>query len=39
MIKNQEEHHKSQTFEEEHLKFFNTYNVQYNKRYVFDELT
>jgi REP element-mobilizing transposase RayT len=37
-IKNQEKHHKTQTYEEEYIKFLNTCNVQYNKRYVFDEL-
>ena len=38
-IKKQKEHHKTQTFEEEYLKFLNTCNVQYDKRYVFDELS
>ncbi len=36
-IKNQEEHHKTQTFEEEYLKLLNACDVQYDMRYVFDE--
>lgn len=36
-IRNQEEHHKTQTFEDEYLGFLNLCHVQYDKRFVFDE--
>ncbi|NGX42000.1 MAG: hypothetical protein K940chlam7_00274 [Chlamydiae bacterium] len=35
-IKNQEEHHKTMTFEEEYLKFLDGQNVKYDKRFVLD---
>ena len=37
-IRNQEEHHKTQTFEEEYEKFLSVCHVQYDERYVFDEM-
>jgi putative transposase len=35
-IKNQEEHHKIKTFHEEYMEFLEKFNVEYDKRYVFD---
>ena len=37
-IRNQEEHHKTHTFEEEYLKLLNMCNAKYDERYVFDEI-
>ena len=34
-IRNQERHHAQKTFKEEYLEFFDLYNVDYDKRYVF----
>ena len=33
-IKNQEEHHKRQSFQDEFRAFLNKYNVEYDERYV-----
>jgi len=35
-IKNQEQHHKKQTFENEFLKFLDLHGIQYDIKYVFD---
>lgn len=35
-INNQEEHHKTRTFQEEYLAFLKQYAVQYDERYVWD---
>jgi len=35
-IKNQEQHHKKFTFEEEFIKFLNDQNIPFDKRFVFD---
>ena len=35
-IKNQKEHHKNKTFQEEFLEFLNTYQVNYDERYLWD---
>jgi putative transposase len=35
-IRNQEEHHKVQSFQEEYLAFLKRYGVQYDERYVWD---
>ena len=35
-IKNQREHHKSQTFEEEYISLLKLHGIEYDKRYVFD---
>jgi len=35
-IKNQKEHHKKMTFQEEYRKFLHKYNVDYDERYVWD---
>ena len=35
-IKNQREHHKHQTFEEEYLELLKLHEVDYDERYVFD---
>lgn len=35
-IKNQEEHHKKRTFQEEFLAFLKKYNVEYDERYLWD---
>ncbi|MCG9126002.1 IS200/IS605 family transposase [Candidatus Poribacteria bacterium] len=35
-IKNQEEHHRRTTFQEEYLEFLNRFDVSYNPKYVFD---
>jgi REP element-mobilizing transposase RayT len=37
-IQNQEEHHKKQTFKDEYLDFLKKFNVEYDERYVFQEL-
>lgn len=34
-IKNQREHHKKYSFQEEYLKFLQLYNIEYDERYVF----
>ncbi|MES2518406.1 MAG: IS200/IS605 family transposase [Bacteroidota bacterium] len=38
-IQNQEEHHKKQTFGQEYLNFLNKFNVPYDERYIFEDLT
>jgi len=38
-IANQEEHHKKQTFRVEYLEFLEKFNVPYDERYIFEELT
>ena len=35
-IQNQAEHHKKVTFEEEYRKFLESYNIEYDERYVWD---
>ena len=35
-IKNQEEHHKKRTFQEELLAFLKKYNMEYDERYLWD---
>ena len=37
-IKNQKEHHQKQSFNNEYLNFLNKFNVQYEERYIFEEL-
>lgn len=36
-IRNQHEHHKKTTFQEEYLAFLNAFKIEYDKKYVFDE--
>ncbi|MDA3928849.1 MAG: IS200/IS605 family transposase [Prolixibacteraceae bacterium] len=38
-ISNQESHHKKQTFKEEYLAFLEKFEVPYDQRYIFAELT
>jgi putative transposase len=38
-IENQEEHHKKQTFKKEYLEFLEKFEVPYDERYVFQDLT
>ena len=35
-IETQKEHHKTKTFQEEYLEYLNSYNVEYDERYVWD---
>ena len=35
-IGNQKEHHRKKTFKEEYLEFLEKYNVEYDKRYLFE---
>jgi putative transposase len=35
-IKNQEEHHKKQTFREEYIEFLKKYEIEYDDKYLFD---
>ncbi len=35
-ILNQPEHHKKRTFREEYLNFLEKFNVEYDRRYIFD---
>jgi REP element-mobilizing transposase RayT len=35
-IKNQKEHHRAKTFQEEYLRFLSEYRVSYDQRYVWD---
>ncbi len=35
-IDNQEEHHRTQTFQDEYRAFLNKYGIEYNERYVWD---
>ena len=37
-IQNQEEHHKKQTFKDEYLGFLRKFNIDYDERYIFQEL-
>lgn len=37
-IKNQEEHHKKESFIEEYLRFLKAFEIEYDKRYIFKEL-
>lgn len=37
-IQNQKEHHQKQSFNKEYLNFLNKFNVQYEERYIFEEL-
>lgn len=34
-IKNQEEHHKNKTFQEEYLKLLDTFQIEFDERYIF----
>ena len=36
-ILNQEEHHKSRSFEEEYIEFLKRYEIEYQEKYLFDE--
>lgn len=38
-IENQEEHHKRQKFKEEYLAFLEKFEVPFDERYIFDDLT
>ena len=35
-IKDQEEHHKKQSFQDEYRAFLNQYNMEYDERYMWD---
>ncbi len=37
-IQNQEEHHKKRTFREEYLEFLKNFKIEYDEKYVFQEL-
>lgn len=37
-IQNQKEHHQKQSFNKEYLNFLNKFNVQYEEKYIFEEL-
>ena len=37
-IQNQEEHHKKQVFRDEYLEFLKKFNVEYDERYIFQDL-
>lgn len=37
-IANQEKHHQKQNFKDEYLSFLDKYNVQYDEKYVFENL-
>lgn len=37
-IKNQEEHHKKESFRNEYLKFLNSFEVEYDERFIFKDL-
>jgi len=37
-ILNQEEHHKKQTFRDEYLEFLKSFKIEYDERYIFQEL-
>lgn len=37
-IQNQEAHHKKQTFRDEYLEFLEKFNVEYDERYIFQDL-
>ena len=38
-INNQEEHHKKKTFREEYLDFLNAYQVNFDEKYIFDDVS
>jgi len=38
-IQNQENHHKKQTFLEEYIAFLKAFEIQFDERYIFKELT
>ncbi|MHC0444532.1 IS200/IS605 family transposase [Flavobacterium sp. 3-218] len=38
-IKNQKEHHKKQSFNDEYLNFLNKFNVDYDEKFIFENLT
>jgi len=37
-IENQEEHHKKISFRDEYLEFLKKFEIEYNERYIFDEV-
>ncbi|WP_347051236.1 IS200/IS605 family transposase [Flavobacterium olei] len=37
-INNQKEHHKKESFNKEYLNFLNKFNVQYDEKYIFEDL-
>ena len=37
-ILNQEEHHKKQSFREEYIEFLNKFEVDYDERFIFEDL-
>ncbi|MCI4444002.1 MAG: IS200/IS605 family transposase [Lentimicrobium sp.] len=37
-IKNQEEHHKKESFRDEYLKFLKAFEIEYDERYIFKDL-
>ncbi len=37
-IQNQEEHHKKKTFKDEYLTFLKSYNIDYEEKYIFNEI-
>ena len=37
-IKNQEEHHKNESFRDEYLKFLEAFEIDYDERYIFKDL-
>jgi REP element-mobilizing transposase RayT len=37
-IKNQEAHHKKETFREEYIKMLKAFNVEYDEKYIFEDL-
>ena len=37
-IRNQENHHKKETFREEYLKFLKVFEIEYDERYIFKDL-
>lgn len=38
-IKNQEEHHKKESFRDEYLKFLKSFEIEYDERYIFNDPT
>ncbi|MDP5198280.1 IS200/IS605 family transposase [Flavobacterium sp. DG2-3] len=38
-IQNQKEHHKKQSFNDEYLNFLNKFNVDYDEKFIFENLT
>lgn len=37
-IQNQEEHHKKQVFRDEYLEFLKKFHIEYDEKYIFQEL-